>query len=75
MVAARGRQRASRTTSAYYLRELAGLWNPYLQDGMRHRILSDDAALTRARLALARAVRIVLANGLALLGMSAPERM
>jgi arginyl-tRNA synthetase len=60
---------------AYYLRELAGLWNPYLQDGKRHRILSDDHALTSARLALAAAVRAVLANGLGLLGMSAPERM
>jgi len=60
---------------AYYLRELAGLWNPYLQDGRRHRILSDDAELTRARLGLCRAVQAVLRNGLSLLGMSAPERM
>jgi arginyl-tRNA synthetase len=60
---------------AYYVREVAGLWNPYLQDGRRHRILGDDAALTAARLGLCRAVRAVLANGLALLGMSAPERM
>jgi arginyl-tRNA synthetase len=60
---------------AYYLRELAGLWNPYLQDGRHHRILSDDAGLTGARLALTRAVGAVLASGLGLLGMSAPERM
>ena len=60
---------------AYYLRAVAGLWNPYVQDGVRHRVLSDDAALTSARLALALAVRTVLANGLALLGLSAPERM
>jgi len=60
---------------AYYLRELAGLWNPYVQDGTNHRVLSDDAELTRARLGLARAVRTVLANGLGLLGLSAPERM
>lgn len=60
---------------SYYLRELAGLWNPYLQDGVRHRVLSDDAALTSARLGLALGVRTVLANGLALLGISAPERM
>ena len=60
---------------AYYLREVAGLWNPYVQDGTRHRVLSDDPALTAARLALALAVRGVLANGLALLGLSAPERM
>ena len=60
---------------AYYLRDLAGLWNPYLQDGKRHRILSEDGGLTSARLGLATAVRVVLANGLALLGVSAPESM
>jgi arginyl-tRNA synthetase len=60
---------------AYYLRELAALWNPYIQDGKRHRVLSEDAALTGARLGLTLAVRTVLANGLQLLGMSAPERM
>jgi len=60
---------------AYFLRELAGLWNPYVQDGIRHRVLSDDPALTHARLGLALAVRVVLANGLALLGISAPEQM
>jgi arginyl-tRNA synthetase len=60
---------------AYYLRDVAGLWNPYVQDGIRHRVVSEDAALTAARLGLARAVRQVLANGLALLGLEAPERM
>ncbi len=60
---------------AYYLRDVAGLWNPYLQDGRNHRVLSDDAELTRARLGLVAAVRTVMANGLRLLGMSAPERM
>lgn len=60
---------------AYYLRELAGLWNPYVQDGKHHRVLSDDAGLTSARLGLTLAVRTVLGNGLDLLGISAPERM
>ena len=60
---------------AYYLRDLAGLWSPYLQDGKRHRVLSDDLDLTQARLGLVIAVRTVLANGLGLLGMSAPEQM
>jgi len=60
---------------AYYLREVAGLWNPYLQDGERHRVLSEDAGLTAARLGLALAIRNVLASGLGLLGVSAPERM
>ncbi len=59
----------------YYLRELAALWNPYIQDGKRHRVLSEDGALTSARLGLTLAVRTVLAKGLGLLGMSAPERM
>jgi arginyl-tRNA synthetase len=60
---------------AYYLRDVAALWNPYLQDGTHHRVVSEDAALSAARLALARGVRTVLANGLALLGIDAPERM
>ncbi|MBW2314712.1 MAG: arginine--tRNA ligase [Deltaproteobacteria bacterium] len=60
---------------AYYLRDVAGQWNPYIQDGTRHRVLSDDPALSNARLGLALAVRIVLAAGLDLLGLSAPERM
>lgn len=60
---------------AYYLREVAGLWNPYLQDGDRHRVLSEDAGLSAARLGLALAIRNVLASGLGLLGISAPERM
>jgi arginyl-tRNA synthetase len=60
---------------AYWVRELAGLWNPYLQDGVRHRVLSDDPALTNARLGLALAVRTVLANALGCLGISAPEQM
>ena len=60
---------------AYYLREVAGLWNPYLQDGIRHRVISSDAELTAARLGLLLAVRNVLASGLALLGLSAPETM
>ncbi|HPG25745.1 MAG: arginine--tRNA ligase [Spirochaetaceae bacterium] len=60
---------------AYYLREVAGLWNPYLQDGDRHRVLSEDEGLSAARLGLALAVRNVLASGLDLLGVGAPERM
>jgi arginyl-tRNA synthetase len=39
------------------------------------RFLVDDEALKRARLALVAATRQVLANGLAVLGVSAPERM
>ena len=39
------------------------------------KILGDDEALTRARLALCRCTRIVLANALGIIGMEAPERM
>jgi len=60
---------------AYYAREHAGLWNPYLQDGVRHRVVSDDAALTNGRLGLAVAVKTVLKNALEVLGIGAPERM
>ncbi|MGE4653152.1 MAG: arginine--tRNA ligase [Myxococcota bacterium] len=59
----------------YYAQQLAGLWNPYLQDGVNHRVISGDAPLTNARLGLALAVRVVLAKSLNLLGLSAPERM
>ncbi|MEE9606811.1 MAG: DALR anticodon-binding domain-containing protein [Myxococcota bacterium] len=54
---------------------MAALWNPYVQDGSRHRVLSDDPSLTSARLGLTLAVRTVIANALALLGVSAPEQM
>jgi arginyl-tRNA synthetase len=60
---------------AYFAREVAGLWNPYLQDGVHHRVVSEDAALTNGRLGLAAAVRMVLENALWLLGVGAPERM
>ena len=41
----------------------------------KHHVLNEAPELTQARLALARATRITLANGLALLGITAPERM
>lgn len=39
------------------------------------RVLSEDEELTRARLGLVEATRIILAETLGLLGISAPERM
>ncbi len=39
------------------------------------RVVGEDTAVTRGRLLLAEAARTVLANGLALMGVSAPERM
>ncbi|MDD5219707.1 MAG: arginine--tRNA ligase [Candidatus Bipolaricaulis sp.] len=41
----------------------------------RHRVLSDDAAMTLARLALLRAIGLVLRRSLGILGMAAPEAM
>ena len=57
---------------AFYLRELAGEFHSYYN---AERILVEDQAARMARLALCAAVRQVLANGLALLGVRAPERM
>ena len=57
---------------ATYLRELAAAFHGYYNT---HQFIVDDADLRDARLALACAVRQVLANGLDLLGVSAPESM
>jgi arginyl-tRNA synthetase len=58
-----------------YLLDLASEFHAYVTDGRRHRVLSDDPDLLQARLALVRGIRGVLANGLGLLGVGAPERM
>jgi arginyl-tRNA synthetase len=57
---------------AFYLRDLAGAFHSYYA---AERVLGDDAALTRARLALLRATRQVIANALGVLGVSAPMQM
>jgi len=57
---------------AYYLRELAGEFHGYYNST---RFLVDDEPVKLARLALAVATRQILRNGLALLGVSAPEKM
>ena len=57
---------------AFYLRDLAGAFHSYYA---AERFLLEDGALSAARLALLMATRQVLANALALLGVSAPERM
>jgi arginyl-tRNA synthetase len=57
---------------ANYLRELANDLHTYYN---AHTFLVDDAGLRTARLALVAATRQVLANGLAILGVSAPEEM
>jgi arginyl-tRNA synthetase len=55
-----------------YLHELAQAFQSYYND---HQFLVDDADLRDGRLALAHATRQVLANGLELIGVSAPEQM
>jgi arginyl-tRNA synthetase len=55
-----------------YLEELARAAHVWYH---RCRVLGEPPPVERARLALARATRIVLANGLTLLGLSAPDRM
>jgi arginyl-tRNA synthetase len=57
---------------AFYLRDLAGELHSYYN---AERVLVDDMPTRMARLALMLAVRQVLRNGLALIGVSAPARM
>jgi arginyl-tRNA synthetase len=71
MVAAAARAREPHRV-AYWLQELAGLFHPYYR---AHRVLQADRALALGRFALCAAVGQVVANGLDLLGVSAPETM
>jgi len=57
---------------ANYLRDLAGNFHTWYNG---HKLIIDDAELRNARLTLSVSVRQVLANGLELLGVSAPEQM
>jgi arginyl-tRNA synthetase len=57
---------------AFYLRDLAASYHSYYD---AERILVEDEAVKRARLALVAATAQVLRNGLAVLGVSAPEKM
>ena len=41
----------------------------------KHKVLAEDEALRRARILLVACVRQVIASGLGLLGVAAPERM
>jgi arginyl-tRNA synthetase len=56
----------------FYLRELAGAYHSYYD---AERILVDDETVKKARLALVAATARVLRNGLAVLGVSAPDKM
>ena len=55
-----------------YLREVANDFHAYYNS---HQFLVDDAALRNARLTLVTATRQIIANGLKLLGVSAPNNM
>ena len=57
---------------AYYLRDLANDFHAYYN---AHPFLSSEADLRLARLGLIDATRQVIANGLDLLGVGAPQRM
>jgi arginyl-tRNA synthetase len=63
-----------------YLEQTAGAVNSWYHAGNPSRnpdlaVLAEDANLRNARLALARSVQVVLRNGLAILGIVAPEQM
>jgi len=59
-------------TLVFYLRDLANEFHTYYN---AHTFIVDDEALRNARLTLVLAARQVIANGLGLLGVSAPDAM
>jgi len=59
-------------TLVHYLRDLV---SDFHSSYSAHKVLVDDANMRDARLTLYAAVKIVVANGLAILGVSAPEEM
>ena len=56
----------------FYLNDLAGLFHSYYN---KYKVISDDEAVTRARLFLVKCIQTVLNNALTLLGVSTPEKM
>jgi arginyl-tRNA synthetase len=57
---------------ADYLHEVAGVFHSFYH---LHRVVTEDRALSAARLRLVRSVRQVMQNGLNILGIGAPEQM
>ena len=57
---------------AFYLQDLVGTFHRYYS---RNRIVSNDHALSFARLFLMNCLRVTIRNGLSIMGVSAPERM
>ncbi len=63
---------------AFWLQETIAVYHSYYTLGKKSagsRILAADPRITAARLFLCRALKQVLANGLAILGVSAPDRL
>ncbi len=56
----------------YYINDLASVFHSFYN---KHRVVSENADLTKARLFLIKATGTVIRNALRLLGVSAPERM
>ncbi|PID72412.1 MAG: arginine--tRNA ligase [Desulfobulbus propionicus] len=56
----------------FYLMKLAGQFHSFY---FEHKVLTDDAEQTQARLFLCHCLKIVLRNGLTLAGLTSPERM
>ena len=62
----------------YFLTDLAASFHKYFNLGNKHpeyRVVTADREMSHARLLLVEAVRTVIANGLRLLGINAPEKM
>ncbi|MDI6765706.1 MAG: arginine--tRNA ligase [Bacteroidota bacterium] len=57
---------------AEYLHDIAGSYHKFYHE---HRVVGEDLNLTAARIALCLATKTVLANGFAILGINAPEKM
>lgn len=60
---------------AYYAYDLARAFHAFYRDCRVVSSLTEDVALTKARLRLVSAAKVALARALAMMGMSAPERM
>jgi len=56
----------------YYLQELAGEFHSFYN---KSRVITEEPALTQARLFLLHCVAVTIKNALTVLGISAPERM
>ena len=56
----------------FYLMELAELFHSYYHV---NKVLTEDAQVKKARLFLVEAIRLVISNGLTILGVSSPVRM